>query len=51
MAGKMPSEVLERFQKAREESKAPSGEEAKMATRKRARAKARKVKNARGGEG
>jgi hypothetical protein len=51
MASKMPSEVLEKFQKDRAESQASSGDEAKMAARKRARSKARKVKESRGGQG
>jgi len=40
----MPSEVLERFQAAREEKKAPSGEEAKKAVYQRAKAKSQKAK-------
>lgn len=46
MASSMPSEVLEKFRKQREETKAPSGEElsGREETRKRAKAKARKVK-------
>lgn len=45
---KMPAELLEKFKKAREETKAPSGAElgSKSETRKRAVAKARKVKEA-----
>ena len=41
---KMPSEVLAKFQEEREKRKAPSGDEAKMGTKKRAKEKARKFK-------
>ena len=50
MASKMPAEVLANFQKDRDKTKAPSGDEltgkAKSDTRKRALAKARKAKQA-----
>lgn len=44
MTSKMPTEVLEKFKAAREETKAPSGEEAKEAVYKRAKEKAKKAK-------
>jgi len=46
MANKMPAELLEKFQKDREEKKAPSGKELQEGkeTRARALAKARKAK-------
>lgn len=46
MADKMPAEVLKKFAADREEKKAPSGGEVtgSEATRKRAKAKAKKVK-------
>lgn len=51
MANSMPSEVLERFKRERGEAQAPSGEEAKMATRKRAKNKARRHRESRGEQG
>jgi len=47
MANKMPAELLEKFKEKREETKAPSGEEAKVEKRKSARDKARKAKEMR----
>jgi|TARA_Y100000289_G_scaffold51420_1_gene52524 hypothetical protein len=44
MANKMPAEVLAKFQKDREEKKAPSGDEVKMGKQKRAKEKARSFK-------
>jgi len=48
MADRMPSEILDKFKAAREEKKAPSGEELRPDARKRALAKARKSKEMRG---
>jgi len=45
MADKMPAEVLAKFQKDREERKAPSGDEVKMGKQKRAKEKARAYKD------
>ena len=44
MAAKMPAELLEKFEKDREEKKAPSGDEVKMGKAKRAKEKARSYK-------
>ena len=44
MADKMPADVLAKFQKDREETKAPSGDEVKMEKQKRAKDKARSYK-------
>tara|TARA_R110002012_G_scaffold96247_3_gene232046 strand:- start:51016 stop:51159 length:144 start_codon:yes stop_codon:yes gene_type:complete len=44
MANKMPAEVLAKFQKDRDEKKAPSGDEVKMEKQKRAKEKARSFK-------
>ena len=51
MADRMPSEILDKFKAAREEKKAPSGEELRPDARKRALAKARKSKEMRGNKG
>ena len=44
MADKMPADVLAKFQKDREEKKAPSGDEVKMGKQTRAKEKARSFK-------
>ena len=44
MADRMPADVLAKFQKDREETKAPSGDEVKMEKQKRAKEKARSYK-------
>ena len=51
MANKMPPELLEKFQKGRKEDSSSDGDKTKMDARKRACAKARKAKAARGNQG